>query len=266
MLDLVITSRLGVRFADRPLLSTAEVEQRIELLRRTSARSLLALAPLRPLWVIQTDPAHLETVQTGLQETPSLRAIRRRIHVVTREDGEPSSAQLATIAFPPRFLCLRLDADDYYLPDPLRRALARFADQPAGSLIDFPRGYLVDLEATRARRLTYSVQGPFYGVVTTPDDPIAAIGHHGRARVGRQCHEQLDRAWVQTVHHDNIFTQYRRHSTVRELRSMLKQMRRARGTRALAQILIRPYDLAPLRTATQRRLHDLVASRDALSY
>lgn len=258
MLDLVLTSRLGVRFSDRPPMSTNDVEQRLALMRRTSARSFLALSIVRPRWVIQTDPAHVATIEAVLQATVELHDLLPRIHVVAREAGAISAERLAAIDFSERFLCLRLDSDDYYFESPLRQALERFRDEAVGTLIDFPRGFLVDLSQRRARRLTYSVQGPFYGVIATPDDPIAAVGHHGGAREGRVCREQLRRSWAQTVHSDNIFTLYRRHGTTRELKSMVKQVRKAHGSRPSGQLVVRPFDLVPLRSATQQRLHDLV--------
>lgn len=252
-----MTTRLGVRMGDRPLMTAQEVERGFDVLRSTSARSVLALEEITLSWIIQTDREHVDHVRglcrTGL-ELPSTVAL----HVVGRSNGGFEDHAFDGVALPDRYLCLRLDSDDYYFAAPIAAALRRFAPMPEGTLVDFPRGYLLEHRTGRARRMTYSVQGPFYGIITSPDDPIAARGHHGRAREGRTCVEQLSRSWIQSVHGGNSVTEYRPLRRGREIKSLVKQMQRARGDRPLPQILVRPFDLVPLRRKLQRSLHRTV--------
>lgn len=259
MLDLVVTTRLGVQFQGRSLMGPDQVLERFRLLKQTSAPSLSALVDVKPSWLVQTAPEHLDLVREAFtEELPNLMS-RLPVHVVSREQDGATPAELTVeLDLPSRFLCLRLDSDDHYLREPLMQALARFENRPVGTLIDFPRGFLCDLDSGRARRKSYSVQGPFFGVITTPDDPMAANGHHGRARLGRDCVEQLSRAWVQTVHGNNAFTVFGGADRRAELRSMLKQMRRARRSRSYSQILGRPLDLVPLSAQKQKLLHGVI--------
>lgn len=255
MLDLVVTSRLGVRLGGRPLVSTKHVEKRFSVLEYTSARSLAALAHLKPVWIIQTEREHVELIQELLATTKTIPSAVP-VHVAGRLGRGFSDDEFASVDLPDQFLCLRLDSDDYYLPEPLEGALHRFADAKQGTLIDFPRGHLLDMATGRSRRKTYSTQGPFYGIVTSPHDPIAARGHHGRARIGRVCLEHLQRSWIQCIHDENDSTTFTGKPTRRdELRAMIREARRAHGQRPLSQLLARPLDAIPLSGRTQRSLH-----------
>lgn len=261
MLNLVVTTRLGVRFEGRPLMSPKQVVDRFELLMKTSALTMDSLVDIDPIWLIQTAPEHVDLVTNTFDNSLKELCNNVQVRVVSRgQDGANANRALEGIDLPSRFLCLRLDSDDHYFRGPLLRALTRFEDRPAGTVIDFPRGFLLDLASGRSRRKSYSMQGPFFGVITTPDDPMAANGHHGRARLGRDCVEQLSRAWVQTVHSGNIVTQFGASSRRAELRRMLKQMKRARGSRPNSQILVRPLDLVPLSERKQKLLHGLIVS------
>lgn len=262
MLPLVVTTRLGVKFANRPLLDPAALEGRIELLRHTSARCLAQLAPIKPTWVLQTHPEHVDQLESALRRGKVIsKPDGVTVQVIARSEDGFHPMALERLDVPDRFLCLRLDSDDYYFPRSLAKALDRFSAEPAGTLVDFPRGFLVELASGQAKRFGYPVQGPFYGVVATPDDPLPAVGTHGRARDGRRCVELLERSWIQTVNDSNDSTRYGRAGRVHEARGMIGQMRRARGHRPLHQLALRPLDLLPVapwqtgslvRTVTQR--------------
>ncbi len=258
MLNLVVTSRLGVQFSGREVMTTEEVESAFQILKRTSARSVAGLAHVGPAWIVQTHPSHVETVTNLMATLTNLD--RSNIQVIGRTEGKFDRQDLSNLEVPDRYLCVRLDADDYYFPDAITHALRRFAGLAPDTLIDFPKGYLFDLATGLARRSRYAVQGPFFGVIATPQEPLPIVGHHGKARHGRDCVEVLSRSWVQTIHTSNHFSQFRMYGgTISEFRAMVRQAKRAHGSRPLTQLAGRPFDLIPLTSRTQKRLQRLVS-------
>ncbi len=255
MLPVLITTRLGVRFPGREPMAESAVRERFELLRRTSARSLAAIADLKPWWVIQTSELHAETVRTLFCSLSIPASVN--LHIAVRPEAETTRWSHPNL--PDRFLCLRLDSDDLLLRDRLVQALTGFTGCGVGTLVDFPRGFLFDMASQRIRRMSYPVQGPFYGIVTTPDNAIAAVGTHGKARAGRNCVEQFERSWVQTVHSGNDSTRFASRYSRAQFGAVRGRLRRARGTRPAWQIAAYPADYLPIPRRRADALRSLIA-------
>jgi hypothetical protein len=251
---ILLTTRLGFRFTNRPLATEAELDIRIEILRRTALRSVTSVAALRPTWVLQTDPslaAYLRRrVGDGSFEVPD----GCGIHVVARSGTEFDQADIEPLRdIQGCFLCTRLDSDDYYIPDVLERTLER-SDLRQGLLVDFPRGYLASVKKGLVRRHSYISQGPFYGIMTDSSDPLPAIGHHEHARAKRRAVSVSERAWIQTVHDGNYVTDFDNASLVLRLRKMRREYVRAKGIRSLRESSARLLDLVPLGKADEARI------------
>jgi len=257
-LGLMVTTRLGFRFSTRPLATPDQVDHRIEVMQSTAMRSVAALAPHRPTWVLQTDPvlrSHLQRrVEDGSISVPESCTVR----VVARQamDVEPRDLDVLR-SFEGRFLCVRLDSDDYYFASVIGDALRR-SDLRLGTLVDFSHGYLVDRGTGEVRRHSYLAQGPFYGIVTDSTDPLPAIGHHEHARNGRTAISITRRAWLQTVHDANYVTGLDRRPMLTRLRAMRGEFSRGRSARPLRNSLRRPLDLIPLSRSRQIDLATIV--------
>lgn len=258
---LLITSRLGCRFQNRPLATRDELDQRIAILRRTSLRTLNELAEIRPVWVIQSDESHvayLRSVLTDRRRIPLASNID--LQFVGRVGGVPSTSDLAALRLPwSRFLCLRLDSDDHYLSPELLASVERWAHLPVGTVVEFPRGYLIDTNTEEVIHHSYlEIVGPFYGILTNQDNPIAAIGDHAVATEGLDRVLITRRTWVQTVHGGNFLTTLQRQTAMGLLRRIRRQFMRRFARRPMACLAMSPLDLMRPSAATVERIRQIV--------
>lgn len=260
-LGLVITTRLGFRFSGRDLMTPAQVDERIQLLQHTSMRSIAALAEFEPTWVLQTDPDLESHVQRRIDDESIAVPPGCRVHLVTRRGADFGAAGLGSLRdLPDRFLCARLDSDDYYLPEAIEWALDQ-TQLEVSTLVDFHRGYLVDLSRGDVEHHSYVSQGPFYGIVANRWDPLPSIGHHESARDGRRSVSVNQRAWLQTVHSSNVMTTFVDESLTQRMRSMRREIIRNGGTRPRHESLARFRDLLPPPRRTKQRLARTVEKR-----
>lgn len=257
-LGLVITTRLGFRFSGRDLLTPAQVDERIQILQHTSMRSIAALAEFDPTWVLQTDPDLEGHVQQRIDDGSITAPTGCRMHLVTRRGAEFSSSAIDELGdLPDHFLCARLDSDDYYLPEAVGWAL-RQTHLRVSTLVDFHRGYLVDLAQGDVQHHSYVSQGPFYGIVTDRSDPLPSIGHHESARKGHEWVSVEQRSWLQTVHSSNVMTTFASDSFTQRVRSMRREVIRNGATRPRRQSFSRFRDLVPPPRRTRERLAKMV--------
>jgi hypothetical protein len=258
---LLITSRLGVRFRNRPLATRDDLDRRIEILRRTSLRTLNELAAIQPAWIIQTDESHVEYLRSVFSD-PSRMPLERGIvpQVVGRAGSRLVASDLAALRLPwARFLCLRLDSDDHYLSRELLASTKHWTNLPVGTVVEFPRGYLIDIRSNDVIRHSYlEIVGPFYGILTNPDNPIAAIGDHTVATAGRDRVLVTRRTWVQTVHGGNFLTTLKRQTAIGLLQRVRRRFIRGFARRPMACLAMSPLDLMRPSAATLERVRQAV--------
>ncbi len=223
--DLLVVTRLGLRFGDRPTESPDLFARRLDLLRETSAAFVSACAGCVG-WIIETDSAWFDTVvdavESGLVPLPPSGRT-----VVSRRGSAHEDGDLARLGLDGRrLLTLRLDSDDRYLHRSVADAL-RLADElPDGVLVDFPHGYRATWPDRRVRKDSYVMQGPFFGVTMTGVDLDPLHRPHATARLGRPSSSVPGRAWLQHVHTDNIHTEFARRSRFTQLRQLRRDWSR----------------------------------------
>lgn len=260
-LGLLVTTRLGVHFQalGRPLDTASDVDRRIELLRRTSMRSMIQLSAARPTWVLQTDPTHLSHVRSKVEDGTISVPAEVAVHVVPREDSKIAPEHLEALQVSQSsFLSLRLDSDDYYFREPLLEVLRDHSGRDIGTLVDFRRGYFADLENGSMQRHSYLQQGPFYGVIANADNPIPTIESHVTAREGRSWISVGRAAWIQTIHGHNDSSSMNQGSFVRRAREIRRDMLRSRHGRPLREVGTRAFDLVPVPRPSSRRLLEVL--------
>lgn len=251
-LGLVITTRLGFRLNNRPLMTHEDLERGIALLKRTSMRTIIRISDQAPVWILQTDPAHVDYLVSVSRTWPV------PVSVVGRSGPRFEPGAFSGLTLPSgKFLCLRLDSDDFFFPDALRRTLSKYRQLPLGTLVDFPRGYQIELASHQVHFFSYAMQGPLYGIVTDRSDPLPAIGNHIYARRGRAAVAYLPRSWIQTVHGRNTEQVFRQNFMRRAL-SMGRQFRRFWRTRPVPELALLTMDLLPMPRGAKRRASELV--------
>lgn len=226
--SLVVVTRLGVRFGDRPLESEEVFGRRLQILRLASSR-FVAGTPTIAGWIIETDP-HWWSRLRALAAAGELGVPSATPLAISRRGSVDEADDLRLVGLgSERLLILRLDSDDVYLVGAVEAALKISSGLADGVLLDFPHGMLLEPSSGRTRRMSYVMQGPFFGATSTGVDLSAIHGEHVEARARASATVVVPgQSWVQTVHGSNIATGFDSVPRVRGFR----QLRRAWAKRA----------------------------------
>lgn len=191
------------------------VASREQLLGRVVAAAIRRVrVPLR--WVWRTVPERHDQVAD----------IARRVYpeavLVDQESASDAVWPDAT-----RFLTVRLDSDDAFLPAALD--LAAGLEVEAGTIVDWWQGWQLDWPSGRlaARCWPRHLQGPFLALAhDTRAGMLDVGGPHDQVRTGHRWVTVEERSWIQVVHPDNLMNRWRAHGPplgVQETRRVLEQ-------------------------------------------
>ncbi len=245
--QLLVVTRLGVRFGDRELESATVFRKRLEIMGLASERFVRSFDGCVG-WVIETDVHWYETL-TGEIAEGRIRGPENGAVVVSRRGTDDESGDLARLGLAgQQLLSVRLDSDDVFLPDAIRSALAISSRHGDGVLFDFPHGYLSRPSTGHVRHHSYVMQGPFLGFTTTGPDLSRLHINHGHARSNSLGVVRIgDRAWVQTVHGSNIVTQLEAQTRSSKLRQIRRNWALNPEHRMLVELPRFLSDLLPVR-------------------
>lgn len=246
--QLLVVTRLGVRFGDRNLETEAVFRKRLEILGLASERFVRSFDRCAG-WVIETDPYWYQTLMGEIAEG-RIRGPEQGPVVVSRRGTDHEAEDLAELGLAGEpLLSVRLDSDDVFLPDAVQSALDISCRHGDGVLFDFPHGYLCRPSTGDVRHHSYVMQGPFLGFTTTGPDLSRLHINHGHAKSNSRDVVRIgQRAWVQTVHGSNIVTQLETQTRSSKLRQIRRNWAVNPEQRTIAELPRFLSDVLPVRS------------------